>query len=371
MLIDSLYQYNIITNKGKTNPNCYRLIKKHPHLFEQILQITSFCSNDAKWTERLWCITNNFLSIPLCISCNKPVRFGFKQYNEFCSQKCARTSKTRTNRIKQTWLKNHGIEHPMRSKEIKEKHKQTMLENQGVENPMHSKEIKEKHKQTMLRRHGVEHAMQLKEIKEKVKQTNIKRYGTEYASQSKEIKEKVKQTWLKKYGVEHPNQKHMIKILPLLEDYDWINEEYITKRKTISKISHELGVDGTTIGNYLRFHNIHIKHIFGYMAFLWLESIMKEQNIFIQHKFNIGEYKILDVGFYVDGYCRETNTIYEFHGDYWHGNPEIYESDYIIHTGITAGKLYQKTIERENKIRELGYNLVTMWEHDFHISYSN
>ena len=26
-----------------------------------------------------------------------------------------------------------------------------------------------------------------------------------------------------------------------------------------------------------------------------------------------------------DGYCKETNTVYEFNGDYFHGNPTIYD----------------------------------------------
>ena len=29
-------------------------------------------------------------------------------------------------------------------------------------------------------------------------------------------------------------------------------------------------------------------------------------------------------GYIVDGYDSKTNTIYEFNGDFWHGNPNIY-----------------------------------------------
>lgn len=55
----------------------------------------------------------------------------------------------------------------------------------------------------------------------------------------------------------------------------------------------------------------------------------------------------------MDGYCQKTNTIYEFHGDMWHGNPRIFESDICCSpfSDLTAGRLYQKTIERENLIR--------------------
>lgn len=48
------------------------------------------------------------------------------------------------------------------------------------------------------------------------------------------------------------------------------------------------------------------------IALKWLKWIAHDQNIRIQHKLNGGEFK---VGRYkVDGYCLETNTIYEFHG---------------------------------------------------------
>ena len=67
-----------------------------------------------------------------------------------------------------------------------------------------------------------------------------------------------------------------------------------------------------------------------------------------------------------DGYCKEINTIYEYHGDYWHGNPKIYSCDTINKiTKTTMGELYKKTVERERKIKELGYNLVVMWEIDW------
>jgi hypothetical protein len=98
----------------------------------------------------------------------------------------------------------------------------------------------------------------------------------------------------------------------------------------------------------------------------WIESIMQSENIFIQHAGNIGEHKIKTTRYKADGYCESTNTIYEFYGDYYHGNTNIYTSDFyntLIYK--TMGELYQKTIDREQKIKNLGYNLVVMWESDY------
>ena len=55
-----------------------------------------------------------------------------------------------------------------------------------------------------------------------------------------------------------------------------------------------------------------------------------------------------------------------FFGDFFHGNPNIYKSyDYNSLLKKTHGDLYNKTIKRNEKITNLGYNLVTIWESDF------
>jgi len=67
-----------------------------------------------------------------------------------------------------------------------------------------------------------------------------------------------------------------------------------------------------------------------------------------------------------DGYDPETNTVYEFYGDKFHGNPGIYKFDDINDVNKkTYGQLYKETKERENIIKSAGYNLVTIWECEF------
>jgi hypothetical protein len=86
----------------------------------------------------------------------------------------------------------------------------------------------------------------------------------------------------------------------------------------------------------------------------------------IQHAENGGEYKIPSSRYTVDGYCQKTNTIYEFHGDFWHGNPKKYKSYDLNPCSIkTYGELYNKTIEREQYIKDNGYNLVVIWESEW------
>jgi len=96
------------------------------------------------------------------------------------------------------------------------------------------------------------------------------------------------------------------------------------------------------------------------MAIEWLDYISKKDNIIIKHALNDGEFIIPDTKFKADGYCYKTNTIYEFNGDYWHGNLDIYNENDKSFYGKTFKELYDKTIDKENIIKSLGYNLVVM-----------
>lgn len=79
----------------------------------------------------------------------------------------------------------------------------------------------------------------------------------------------------------------------------------------------------------------------------------------------IRQFKIPGTRLQVDAFDKKTNTVYEFHGDYWHGNPDIYKSsDINKHNGKTFGELYNETLLKEQEIKSLGYNLVVMWEND-------
>ena len=101
-------------------------------------------------------------------------------------------------------------------------------------------------------------------------------------------------------------------------------------------------------------------------SILWLDFLSKLYNINIQHACNDGEYVITTTKYKADGFCKENNTIYEFHGDYWHGNPKVFNlDDFNEITKCTYKDLYDNTLIRENKIKDLGYNLVVIWENDW------
>ena len=98
------------------------------------------------------------------------------------------------------------------------------------------------------------------------------------------------------------------------------------------------------------------------MSIIWLKFCEKYYNIIIQHAENSGEYNIPNSRYKADGYCKEINTIFEFHGSRWHGDPELYNKNSTIFFGTDYGTLYENTIKKENFIKDNGYNLIVMWE---------
>ena len=97
---------------------------------------------------------------------------------------------------------------------------------------------------------------------------------------------------------------------------------------------------------------------FGIKENKWLDSL----NI-SERQFRIGRYV-------VDGYDPDTKTIYEFNGDFWHGNPDVFKKDeYNNVLNKTFGDLYDKTLKREIEINKMGYKVISIWENDFNKLY--
>ena len=102
-------------------------------------------------------------------------------------------------------------------------------------------------------------------------------------------------------------------------------------------------------------------------ALEWMTYLNQKTGRHIQHARNGGEHVILYGAqtFYVDGYDQNTNTVYEFHGCFWHGCPKCYpDRDKQRHKmcDLSMRDVYQATIAKEDAMFAQGYSVVVMWQ---------
>lgn len=130
----------------------------------------------------------------------------------------------------------------------------------------------------------------------------------------------------------------------------------ITKLKIICPIHEEFW---QTPGNHLSgkgCKHCGVKKITGH-------RISKPETEFLNY-INITNRNIFIKSFIVDGI--EDNTIYEFLGDYWHGNPKKYNLENKNDLSKkTFGELYNHTFDRFKKLKSMGYNIKYIWESDW------
>jgi len=84
----------------------------------------------------------------------------------------------------------------------------------------------------------------------------------------------------------------------------------------------------------------------------WLNLISSELKINILHNDNGLEYAIKNSRYRADGYCELLNTIFEYHGCFWHGCTRCYSDRNAINkiTKYSYEQLYKNT-----KIKEEHY----------------
>ncbi len=103
----------------------------------------------------------------------------------------------------------------------------------------------------------------------------------------------------------------------------------------------------------------------------WLEFIAAQKKLTITHACNGGEKKIFDTmlgkTYHVDGFCEETKTVFEFYGCLYQACPLCFDgrNDYPFLSDKKMHDMYQETLRREKRLQELGYRVMTIWEHDY------
>ena len=98
------------------------------------------------------------------------------------------------------------------------------------------------------------------------------------------------------------------------------------------------------------------------VALEWLTWCAQENNI--QQVRNAGEVRIPTIGF-VDGYCHDTRTVYEFQGCFTHGCPTCYPNrheTYVRHFDRSLQDVYETAQQKIQWLQRQRYTVVQIWE---------
>ncbi len=155
------------------------------------------------------------------------------------------------------------------------------------------------------------------------------------------------------------NNKHFIKKSKNIHGnmYDYSKVKYITAHKKVEIICKKHGSFFQKPNNHLngRGCSMCIRHI-SKSEIEFLNHLKIPDTLENRQKY-INPYK-------VDGI--KGNKIFEFLGDYYHGNPLIYDMNkYNPTCHKTFGELYKDLCEKFNKLNDIGYSIYYMWENDW------
>lgn len=318
--------------------------KYFPDLYKEMIETVfpKFFEN-FDFKQKLWHFLRDDYTEHFC-NCGGKLKFRsfWFGYNNFCKMNCPSMVKNQIECVKE------------KNKNRTEKDK---------------KEIQKKVKETFLKNYGVERYSQTKEWKEKTILKNREKFGYDWVSQSKEYKEKFKKTNLEKYGVENPMFNEEIKnkwkknydeliVSTLFEKYDDIisidgdilvckckdeecsickEKQYTTNKRTFyNRKSKNIDTctKRTPIGSIYSGEELFLLN--------FIKSIYDDE--IIENDRSILNGKELDI------YLPKLKIAFEFNGIYWHS--EIYkEINY-----------HQK---KSLLCKENGIRLFHIWEDDW------
>lgn len=141
--------------------------------------------------------------------------------------------------------------------------------------------------------------------------------------------------------------------------------EVITLASLTHAIFRKLNMIPSSIG-IIPEKGYNAKEVYSKISMFWLKYLSHKFRINIQHRLNGGEKKILK--YYVDGFCDENKTIYEFLGCFWHGCSNCYDANaFNNRLQKLYGTLYNQSLQRIKEIKDFmpEYKVVYIWECEF------
>jgi len=190
------------------------------------------------------------------------------------------------------------------------------LDRYGVDHPLKSKEIRQKRDEAVLKKYGVSSILLVDDIKAKIKQTCIERYGSESPLSNLDIINKSKTTRLSKFksGI-LTDRLDLISEKNLVRQLDWVIDDFTGTRTQKYRWIHECGykftagLDAGKMPSCPKCNKIISKVHYELIEFC--ESLGL--------KFTINDNTIISPR-QVDLYFKDLNLGIEVNGVYWHSD---------------------------------------------------
>lgn len=380
------------------------ILNQHPTTYNKIIikntkimDVLKDCfTNEIPIKEQIFLLLNDFKQKPKC-SCGNFTKFLSitAGYSKGCSPKCPDTTVNANKKRKKTlkelygssnlneietvnqkriaaYQKKYGVDNPFKSTQIKEKIKKNNKLKYGFDNPIQSEIIKEKIAKTMTEKYGVDnyfksnvaqeknniiklqkygtvYPIQNVDVKEKRNKTNKSKYGGNAPLCSEKIKEKIKEKSFINYGVDHYTKKHISSNnLEILNNRNLLLE-LINEDQNIIKTATNIGVNITTVYNYIKKHGISLntdikfnfksiqeQEVSQFLDSICIDYVKNTRNI-------IGPYEL-------DFFIPKQNLAIEMNGLYWHS--DLFKAEDYHYTKFI-------------KCKEKGIQLIQIWENEW------
>lgn len=183
----------------------------------------------------------------------------------------------------------------------------------------------ERFEQTMLKKYGCTRPIQNQEIKKRIQATMQEKYGANSPLESTIIQKKITNTMTERYGVENPFHSKQFQYQ--------CKKHYINHSDKGDNLMEQLSKD---------------------IPFALLYGDDEKVFTFKNHWYR------------VDGFIPEKNFAIEFQGNYYHANPEMYESDHVFEMWgktKTAKEIWEKDALRKKELEEKYHiTVLYIWE---------
>lgn len=295
-------------------------------------------------------------------------------------------------KARNTTYERFGVEHAMKSASVRDRAVNTNLQRYGTKNPMMCEDVKERQRTTVQDVYGCNNAFQADEVKEKIRQTTLVKFGVDNPSKSPVVRNRVRETVIGRYGVDHvfkddtvkkkieltnlerwgftrPSQNEIVKDKirksrekSFLGSMDADNPcmesvvgEYENSDITISGLAKKLGVNQTTLRNYLVKNGVTIRQTqVSYEEKLLSDSISDMGVHVVRNTRVVIPPKEIDI------WIPSHNLGIEYHGVYWHSDaaPKSVKTTHIEKAklakdaGISLLQFFSNEVEMKGDIIE-------------------